>query len=170
MRKTLSPAGPTILTALALVLPPGCASKNAGADHPQKLDPAQAPAPVAAAVESRFPGAQVTALEREKEHGQVVYDYELRQNGRKFETDVRADGTILEVEKQLLTADVPDGVTRAVRAKFPHAVIKDVMEVNKVSGDRETLDHYEVTLVGGKGKERELTVSTDGHVKEEAKE
>ena len=116
-------------------------------------------------MEARFPGAQVTSVEREKEHGDVVYDYELRQNGRKYEMDVKEDGTVLEVEKQLAATDVPDAVTRAVREKYPNATVKEVMEVDKVRGGREAPDHYEVTLAGAKVKE--VTVSMDGRITEE---
>ena len=150
----------------AALVTPGCAHNHS---HP-RLDPASAPAQVRAAVEARFPGAQVTSVEREKEHGQVVYDYELRQAGRKFETDVREDGTLLEVEKQLTGAEVPEAVTRAVAAKYPKAQVREVMEVNKVTAGRETPDHYEVTLTGRGGGGKEVNVAMDGRVSEEGKE
>ena len=143
----------------------GCQSHE-----PQRLDPAGVPARVRAAVEARFPGAQITSVAREKENGQVVYDYELQQDGRKYETDVREDGTLLEVEKQLAGSDVPEAVSRAVAAKYPGAQVREVMEVNKVLQGRETADHYEVTLSGGGAGGKEVNVSMDGRVMEEGKE
>ena len=150
-----------VLFAAAFLAAAGCASLH------QKLSPENVPAPVRAAVAQRFPGAQVTSVEREKEHGRVVYDYELNQDGRKFETDVLEDGTLLEVEKQLAPADVPDAVSRAVAAKYPRAKVREVMEVDKVTAGRETPDHYEVTLAGGMAGGKEVNVSVDGRVTEE---
>jgi len=140
----------------------GCAGKG---EHHQKLDPSGVPPQVRSAMESRFPGAQMSSVEREKEHGDVVYDYELRQDGRKYEMDIKEDGTVLEVEKQLMGTDVPDAVARAVRDKYPNATVKEVMEVDKVSGGRETPHHYEVTLSGAKAKE--VNVSMEGQITEE---
>jgi len=131
-----------------------------------KMSPTDVPANVSAAINNRFPGAQIRSVEKENEDGKVVFDYELTQNGRKYEADVKDDGTIMEVEKQVMPNDVPAAVTSAVQAKFPGAKIGDVMEVNKVSGKQETPDHYEVTLTSGNGKEKEVNVSMDGKVEE----
>ena len=137
---------------------------------PHRLDPAGVPPQVRAALESRFPGAQITSVEREKEDGRVVYDYELRQDGRKYETDVLEDGTLLEVEKHLAGSEIPEAVSRAVAAKYPSRQIREVMEVNRVAQGRETPDHYEVTLSGGGAGGKEVNVSPDGRVTEEGKE
>jgi len=152
------------LTTTAVVTASGCAHH---APEAKKINAADAPTAVRDAMERRFPGAEVISVEKEKENGAVVYDYELRQGGRKFETDIKADGTIMEVEKQLTGADIPDSVSRAVRAKYPNATVKEVMEVNKVSGDRETPDHYEVTLSGAGSKAKEVNVSMNGTISEE---
>src|SRR5438552_18289494 len=130
MRKVTAASAVGVVLAFAATLTAtGCAQNK---EHPQRLDPSGVPPRVRAAMEARFPGAQVTSVEREKEHGDVVYDYELRQNGGKYEMDVKEDGTVLEVEKQLAGQDVPDVVTRAVREKYPRASVKEVMEVDKV--------------------------------------
>ena len=100
-------------------------------------------------------------MEKENENGGVVYDLELKQGGRKFEMDVKEDGTIMEIEKQVQSGDIPAAVMSNVKAKYPNATIKEIMEVDKVSGRVETPIHYEVTLMDG-GKEKELVVSLDG--------
>jgi putative PepSY-like beta-lactamase-inhibitor len=164
MRKIAIRSGVSVLAAFALLTTPGCARNNG--QH-QRLSPSSVPAQVRDSMEARFPGAQVRSVEREKEGGNIVYDYELTQNGRKYEMDIKEDGTVLEVEKQLTGRDIPDSVTRAVQARYPNAAIKEVMEVDKVSGRQETPDHYEVTLSGAGAKGKEVEVSLDGRVTEE---
>jgi uncharacterized membrane protein YkoI len=129
------------------------------------------PAAVKSSLDRRFPGAQLTSSEREKEEGNVVYDLELKQEGRKYEMDVKEDGTILEIEKEIKSADVPTAVTQAIGNKFPKAELKEVMEVDKVTGTEEKPDHYEVVIRTDAGKEKEVIVALDGStIKEEAPE
>lgn len=126
------------------------------------------PRAVMDAINARFPGADITSVEREKEGDKVVYDIELKHQGRKYEMDIEENGTVLEVEKEV--KDVPEVITKAVLAKYPGAAIKEVMEVNKVKGKEETPIHYEVTIETADKKSKEVIVSLDGkEVKEEGK-
>lgn len=156
-----------VVAAVMIAVGGGCTNQKSkeAAEGGKKITVADVPAKVMDSVNGRFPGAQVTSVEREVENGAVVYDFELKQQGRKYETDVKEDGTIMEIEKEVASKDVPAAVSAAVRAKYPQASVKEVMEVNTVKGKQETPDHYEVTLAGGK----EVVVSLDGKsVTEEA--
>jgi hypothetical protein len=125
------------------------------------------PKAVMDAIKARFPGADVTSVEKETEDGKVVYDVELKHKDRKYEMDIEENGTVLEIEKEI--KDVPAAVTKAVEAKYPKATIKEVMEVNKVKGKEETPIHYEVTIESAEKKTMEVIVSLDGKsVKTEA--
>lgn len=135
----------------------------APAQKAKKIAPDKLPKKIKAAIFGRFPGAQVTSAEREVENGQVVYDIELKHKGRKYEMDIKKNGTIIEIEKEVAAKDVPPAVTKTVMAKYPKATIKEVMEVNKVKGKKETPDHYEVVLVMD-GKEREIELSLEGKI------
>lgn len=126
-----------------------------------KVAVADVPGSVITAMNARLPGAEIRSVEREKEGGNVVYDLELSKGGRKYEMDIKEDGTVLEIEKEVAVADLPQAVTHAVRAKYPNATIKEVMEVNIVKGGQERADHYEVVMMDA-GKEREVNVSLDG--------
>lgn len=146
------------------------AEKAKAADKPQKIAPDKLPAKVAAAINGRFPGAEITSAEKEMENGKVVFDIELKHKGRKYEMDIQEDGTIIEIEKEVAAKDVP-AVTKAVTAKYPNATIKEIMEVNKVEGKKETPIHYEVTITTADKKSKEVIVSLDGKsVKEEKAE
>jgi hypothetical protein len=103
-------------------------------DKEEKIPLDKVPKAVMDAIKTRFPGADVTSVEKETEDGQVVYDVELKHKDRKYEMDIKEDGTILEIEKEMASADVPEAITKAVLAKYPKAKIEEVMEVNKVKG------------------------------------
>ena len=83
--------------------------------------------------------------------------------------DILEDGTLVEIEKEIAAKDVPQKVTKAIKEKYPTATVKEVMEVNKVTGKEEKPMHYEVTIETG-GKSKEVIVSLDGKLKEEKKE
>jgi uncharacterized membrane protein YkoI len=128
----------------------------------EKIAPDKIPAKVLDAVKERFPGGKITTASRETADGKVVYDIELEHKGRKYEMDIREDGTILEVEKEIPLKEVPEAVLKALKAKYPKATIEIVMEVNLVKDKKETPDHYEVTIVGADKKKQEVIVSLDG--------
>ena len=130
--------------------------------RPEKLSPDKLPKKVMNTIKKRLPGAGITSAEKEIEDGKVVYDIELKHEGRKYEMDILEDGTLIEIEKEIKLKDLAETVSRALKAKFPDATIKEVMEVNKVKDGKETPDHYEVTIVGKDKKEKEVTVSLDG--------
>ncbi len=125
----------------------------------EKIEPDKLPPKIKEAVKARFPGAEVTSAEKEKENGEIVYDLELKHEGRKYEMDIKEDGTIVEIEKEI--KDVPEVISKAVKRKYPTATIKEVMEVNKVTGKEEKPIHYEVTIEMA-GKKKEVIVSLDG--------
>src|SRR5579871_4351350 len=129
---------------------------------PEKLTLDKAPKAVQNAVNGRFPGGEVTSLTKETEDGKVVFDVELKHQGRKYEMDVHEDGTIVEIEKEVALKDAPAALAKTVAAKFPQGKITEIMEVNTVKGKTETPDHYEVTVeIAGK-KSEEILVSLDG--------
>jgi hypothetical protein len=128
----------------------------------ETIKPEQLPKAVKASLDGRFPGAEITSAVKETENGQVVFDIELKQKGHKFESDIKEDGTILEIEKEVATKDWPKALAAAVAAKYPKSTIKEVMEVNLVKDKKETPDHLEVTLETSDKKEEEVIASLDG--------
>ena len=128
----------------------------------EKISPDKLPQKVSEAVRERFPGAEMTSVEKETEDGRTIYDVELKQKGRKYEMDIEADGNIREIEKEVAVADLPDAVRKAVEGKYPNTPIKEAMEVNLVKGHEEKPDHYEVLLEPAGKKTMEIVVSLDG--------
>ena len=139
-------------------------------DKAEKIPLDKVPKAIMDAIKGRFPGAEISSVEKEMEDGKIMYDVELKHQGRKYEMEIAESGTILEIEKEVAAKDVP-AITKAVLAKYPKATIKGVMEVNKVKGKQETPDHYEVTIETADKKKMEVVVSLDGKsVKTEAEE
>jgi uncharacterized membrane protein YkoI len=137
-------------------------------DEAKKLKESDVPQKVMDAVKARFPNAKIDSVEREKEDGNVIYDIELTQDGRKYETDVKEDGTLIEIEKALDAKDWPANVTQAVMAKYPRTTIKEVMEKSLVKDGKETVHEYEVVVRFNDSQEKEVTVTPDGKVSEDA--
>jgi hypothetical protein len=133
----------------------------------EKIPPDKLPKEVRAAVDGKFPGAELTSIEKETENGQVVYDIELKHKGRKYEMDIKEDGTILEIEKEIAAKDLPEAVTKALEAKYPKATYEEVME--KVKGKETKPSEYEVVLVTADKKKLEVTLTPDGKIVEESK-
>jgi uncharacterized membrane protein YkoI len=136
-----------------------------GADDKEKnkkISPDKAPKAVRDAIQARLPGADVTSMEKEIEGGKLVYDVELKHKGRKYEMDIHADGTIIEIEKEVAAGDLPEAVAKRIEAGYPSATLKEVMEIYKVKDKQEQLTEYEVTLVTADKKRVEVTVSLDG--------
>jgi hypothetical protein len=131
-------------------------------DKGKKLTEDKLPKAVRESIKERFPGAKLTSIEKETEEGKVVFDIELKHEGRKYEMDIKEDGTIVEIEKEVAAKDLPEAVAKALEAKYPGGKIKEIMEVNKVDGKKETPDHYEIVVETAAKKKLELEVSLDG--------
>jgi len=153
-----------LMIGAALMLLPAFAARGAE----EKISTDKLPKAVANALKARFPGATLVSASKDSDKGQVVYDVELKQKDRKYETDIKADGTMIEIEKEIAIKDVPAAITKGVEAKYPKSTIREVMEVNKVKGKEEKPDHYEVTIETSSKKKLEVTASLDGKKVEEA--
>ena len=128
----------------------------------KKITLDKAPRAVQDALKKRFPKAEVTGIEKETEDGKVVYDIELKQEGRKYEMDVLENGTIIEIEKEIAAKDLPEAVAKGIEGKYPKSTLKEVMEKYQVKDGEEKLTEYEVTLETADKKTKEVTVSLDG--------
>jgi uncharacterized membrane protein YkoI len=129
----------------------------------EKIKPSDLSTRAFHSVNARFPGLAFVSVAKETDpKGEVVYDIELKQRGRKFETDIKADGTILEVEKEIMKKDWPKALRSTVEQKYSKGKVKEVLEVNKVTGKKEVPDHLEVTVETASEKSAEMLLSLDG--------
>src|SRR5262245_8911486 len=86
----------------------------AGAQNKDKPNLEQIPKKVMDALKAKFPKAEIQKWTKEKESNDIVYDIEFKQEGRKFEADIKEDGTIHNWEKEIAAKDLPEAVKKAV--------------------------------------------------------
>ncbi|MGB2981000.1 MAG: PepSY-like domain-containing protein [Candidatus Zixiibacteriota bacterium] len=122
------------------------------------------------ALMARFPNAEIHKWTKEKEGDIVVYDIEFKQQDRKFEADIKEDGTIHNWEKQIAAGDLPEAAMKAVEMKYPESTIKEIMEITAVTEGKEALEGYEVVLETADKEEVEVTVAPDGETLEDSGE
>src|SRR5882757_203497 len=91
----------------------------------EKIKPSDLPKSVMSSLNARFPGLTIISAAHEIENGKEVFDIELKQKERKFETDIQKDGTILEIEKEIFSKDWSNALRSTVAAKFPNGKIKE---------------------------------------------
>lgn len=125
------------------------------------------PANIMKVVKKRHPAAELTKVTKEVENNVVLFDVELKEKGRKYEMDIREDGTVIDVEKEIDLKDLPAIVAKAVEDKYPKSTIVEIMEISKVNGAEETRDHYEVVLTTADKKKVEVEVGLDGKIRKE---
>jgi uncharacterized membrane protein YkoI len=137
----------------------------------EKIKSEELPNAVTEALRVRFPDLKITSAAKETNSaGKTVYDVELKSKNRKFETDIKEDGTMLEVEKEVSPKHWMPALTSTVQAKYPSAKIKEVMEVCKVNGKEEIPDHFEITVETADKKSAELLTTLSGKAMKEEKD
>lgn len=157
--------------ALLLFLIVGCkkeADKTETESLPQAdVQLAEIPQAIFDALKARFPLAEVDKWTKEKEGDTVIYDIEFKQQGQKFEADIKEDGTFFNWEKAIAAGDLPEAVRLASEKTYPNAVLKEIMMITAVVDGKDTLEGYEIVLQTAAGEEVEITVAPDGTVKED---
>jgi hypothetical protein len=133
----------------------------------QAVAPSQIPKAVMSALHARFPQARITKSVKEKEGGQLIYDLEFTQQGRKCEADIAEDGTYINYEKAIEEKDLPRAVRDAVEKRYPKALLKEIMEETAVKGKEEKLSAFEVVLLTASKRSVEVTLSPDGKILED---
>ena len=80
-------------------------------------------------VKAAFPKAEVTKLDLERENGVTVYDFEFRDGAHEKETDIAADGTMLEITLVIDATAVPPAVMNTIRSVSKGAKIKRIEQI-----------------------------------------
>ncbi len=119
---------------------------------------------------AKFPEAEIQKWAKEQEEDIVAYDIEFKQGDRKFEADIKEDGTIYNWEKEIDALDLPEAVQNTIDTKYPDSSIKEVMEITVVKDGEDVLEGYEVVLETADMEEVEITVAPDGNVLEDSGE
>ena len=121
----------------------------------------------AAAIRKAFPGAAIDEVEREKE-GVVLYEVELKRNGKEIEVELTPGGQIVEVGRKVARVDLPEAVARALaklagRAKVKEIEREEIHAVVKLVKLQKPRVVYEAEFVRD-GKEVEVKIAENGTV------
>ncbi len=116
-----------------------------------------------------FPKAQITKLDVDEENGVTVYDIEFKDGAVEKETDITADGVMLEFTVVIPAKEVPAPAMKAVRAAAKGGKIGRIerVEISYETKDGKAIKldkpvtHYAVEI--GKGDQTsEVVVAPDG--------
>jgi hypothetical protein len=126
--------------------------------------------------EARFPKGEIEKVEAEEEGGVTVYDIEFKDGETEKETDITADGTMLEYTVVIAAKAVPEAAMKPIREAAAGATMKRVerIEISHETRDGKTiklprpLTHYAVDMEKG-AKTAEVVVAPDGEVVEAPK-
>jgi hypothetical protein len=119
-------------------------------------------------LKAKFPQAEIDKWTAEKEGDVVLYDIEFKQEGLKFEADIREDGSIHNWEKAIELKDLPEAVGKAAETKYPKSTIKEIMQITAVQDGTDVLEGYEIVLETADMREVEITVAPDGKILEDS--
>ena|ERR1700730_17980610 len=132
---------------------------NARADE-EKIPLSKVPDKVLTAVKEKFPGAKLISASTEKEDGETLYEVALKYKEQNIDVELKADGTIVEIEKEIKVEDLPEAVTSALKDKYSKATFKKAEEVIK----KDKLEYYEVVVQIGENREFEVQVDPKGKI------
>lgn len=144
------------------------AQPAAPAQEKDKPDLDKIPKRVMDTLKAKFPKAEIHTWTQAKEGDIVVYDIEFTQESRRFEADIKEDGTIHNWEKEVAAKDLPDPVKKAVEKKYPKSTLKEILEMTNVKNGKDELAGYEIVLETADKKEFEVTVAPDGKILEDS--
>jgi hypothetical protein len=120
------------------------------------------PKDVLEAVKARFPKAEIKSAEKEVEDGVTIYEIETEVDGRDVDLTLKANGVILEIEKEIAVKDLPKAVADAVKASHPRAKIEEAEEVVEFKNGKE-VKSFEIEIEDGE-KDIEMKVAPDGKI------
>jgi hypothetical protein len=133
------------------------------------------PDPVTKTFKAAFPKGEILKVDAEEENGVTVYDIEFKDGATEKETDITADGTMLEFTVVIPVKQVPPAAMKAVRDAAKGAKIGRIerVEISYEAKDGKTIKldkpitRFAVELAKG-ARSSEIVVDPEGSVVEPA--
>jgi hypothetical protein len=101
---------------------PHHAKAAAGATHAAKAK-VELPAAIKSAFEAAYPTGTIKNVSKETEDGELRYEVESIDGSMARDLIYRVDGTVVEIEEALATADLPPPVRDAISARYPEGKV-----------------------------------------------
>lgn len=154
--KIAAAAGACLLASLT-------AFSTAALSDEEKIALKDVPKAVLDAVKAKFPKAEIKGAEKEVEDGKTTYEIAIEDDERDIDVALRADGKIVEIEKEVAAKDLPKAVADALAAKYPKAKIKKAEELVEFE-DGEEEKSFEVVVEESGAKSVEVKITPDGKI------
>jgi uncharacterized membrane protein YkoI len=145
----------TVLTLAVASAGVGC--KSTGEGKATRVTVAELPEPARAAVNKLTVGGQIEKIDKEIEHGKVVYDVEATVGGKHVEYSIGADGAVLGTETSIEFSALPEPVRLAAEKHFG-----TTSGLKAMKGVEDGKTHYEIEGTKN-GKKSEVTFDPTGH-------
>jgi Putative beta-lactamase-inhibitor-like, PepSY-like len=97
----------------------------------EKISVEKLPAAIKKAIKKKFPKAEIEKASKEVEDGRTTYEVLLEVDDRPIDVAFKADGTILEIEREIPFKELPAKVKKSLETKYPGAKIEKVEMVTK---------------------------------------
>jgi uncharacterized membrane protein YkoI len=123
----------------------------------KKIKRSDLPPAVEKTVAAQSAGATIREFSTEKENGQTLYEVEMTVNGHSKDISMTADGSIVEIEEQVVMDSLSPEVKAGLQAKADKGKILKVESLTK----KGKLVAYEAK-VETNGKKAEIQVGPDG--------
>jgi putative PepSY-like beta-lactamase-inhibitor len=118
----------------------------------------QAPPAVQQAIKERAGSNKIIRLEKADEDGQIQYEALVeKENGKKIEFAIKADGTLDAVEERVTLDELPDKVADTVKKTIGDGKMEAVEKVTK-----DGTVTYEAGYKSSKGDKQEAIISSEG--------
>ena len=101
---------------------------------------------------------QKSEIEKEDD-GSITYEARIQNEQGVVEIKLDAAGKVIEVEKEIAPADLPQAVREALQSGYPHSQIEAAEQVTQ-----NTLTFYEVELETNDDTEVEIKINSDGTI------
>src|SRR5467141_3297128 len=158
MRKSFPRRGEIMKTNyLVAIAASGLLLVGAASAQEKKIKRSDLPPAVEKTVAAQSVGATIRGFSTEKEKGQTLYEVELMVNGHSKDISMAADGSIVEVEEQVVLDSLSADVKAGLQAKAGKGKILKVESLTK----KGKLVAYEAQ-VETNGKKSEVQLGPDG--------
>ena len=133
------------------------AAGSSASAQDKRLKRSDLPAAVQKAADEQTKGATVRGYSSETENGRLEYEVAMTVNGRSRDVSFAADGSVLEIEQEILVDSLPAAVRSALAQKAGTGRITKVESLTKHG----TVVAYEAQVRTGT-KRSEVQVGPDG--------
>jgi hypothetical protein len=103
--------------------------------------------------------SEVKKVEKGKDGGKKVFEFDIEKNGKKFEVAITPKGKFWGMEEDIALSAIPDAAQNALKAEAGDGTISGTEK----AVDRKNKVTYEADIHKG-GKKYEVSVDAEGHI------